>query len=236
VRSVRLEMSLATPRRREYLADVVVGEMPSGFLRAAATSPEPVLVFKDVAAGLQSVATAIAFLAGGIWAYYKFFRSRTFRPRLEGEIEAKSTVRATGLLLDVRIRLKNAGLTRLDIIQQGSALRLLSCDEIEPQALYRDVSWKHLSSIEVFKAHEWIEPSESICERVLLHVGDACVAAYKLDLRLVAGTKRAKAPAHRFVDIVLPEPEAAPNGDPARQSGRSAAGLVIGWRNRYREP
>jgi hypothetical protein len=96
-----------------------VGGMPVGLLQAASESPVPVLVFKDLAAGVQSVVTVIALIVGGIWAYYKFFRSRTFVPRLEGSIDAKVAERVNGLLLDVNIQLKNVSLTRLDIIQKG---------------------------------------------------------------------------------------------------------------------
>jgi type IV secretory pathway VirB9-like protein len=67
--------------------------------------------------------------------------------------------------------------------------------------------------MEVFKDHEWIKPSESICERTLMYLGDSKAAAYKLELRLVAGTKGADPPAHHFVGIALPQKAAESNSD-----------------------
>jgi hypothetical protein len=175
---------------------------------AASESPASVLILKDVAAGLQSIATAIALMAGGIWAYYKFFRSRTFHPRLEGAIEANVVKRSQYPMLQVEINLKNGGLTSLFIVQHGSGLRILRCSDNDSGDLYDDVPWEHLSTRSVFESHEWIEPSESISEKILLQLGPEAAVAYKLDLRLVAGTNVSKAPAHRFTSIVIPKDDA----------------------------
>jgi hypothetical protein len=172
-----------------------------------------VLVVKDLAAAAQSVATAVALAVGGIWAYYKFFRSRTFRPRLEGAVQARLVRSGGRRLIDVTVTIKNAGLTRLDLTQEGSGLRFFCNTGEESDYLYDQLPWRHLITHPVFTAHAWVEPSESISDRLLVQLEDDAALAYRLELRLVAGTSR-NAPAHTFVQIVLPE---QPGGGPAAQ-------------------
>jgi hypothetical protein len=203
--------SVARHAAWDYFAAVPAPHAALLNLMSAAASPVPVLVFKDVTAGVQSLAAAIAFLVGGVWAYYKFFRSRTFRPRLEGEISSEFIRREGALLANITLTLRNVGLTRLDIHQKGSGLRVLAYDGADPEYLFEDVPWERVQTLAVLQHHEWIEPSERVSDRLLLYLGQGDAVAYKFDLRLVAGTKGSAAPAHRIIAIgLVPAAELGP--------------------------
>jgi hypothetical protein len=38
--------------------------------------------FRNIAAGVSSVATAGAVIVGGLWGYFNFAKGRTYKPRL----------------------------------------------------------------------------------------------------------------------------------------------------------
>jgi hypothetical protein len=44
--------------------------------------------WKTVAEIVQAAITSLAVLVGGIWAYFKLVKGRTFRPRVETGIDA----------------------------------------------------------------------------------------------------------------------------------------------------
>jgi len=61
--------------------------------------------------------TAVAVIVGGLWAYFKFVRGRTFRPRLELGMSGQWRMIKDEPFLHARVTVKNIGAaqrTRLD--------------------------------------------------------------------------------------------------------------------------
>ena len=73
---------------------------------------------------LKNVATIIAIGAGAVWAYFNFFKGRTYRSRLEPKVSGKVISRNGASYLIVTAQLKNVGLSDVRIDQKGSALRV----------------------------------------------------------------------------------------------------------------
>jgi hypothetical protein len=64
---------------------------------------------KSVAEIIGTLITALAVIVGAVWAYYRFVKGRTYRPRLEVSMGGEwLTVDGTRLLL-ARVRLRNIG-------------------------------------------------------------------------------------------------------------------------------
>jgi hypothetical protein len=135
----------------------------------------------------QKLANILAVLIGGLWAYYQFFKGRVFRPRLELAISGELGYSEQTNLILVKAKLKNVGLSKLDIQQRGTAIRLLKMSP--PQAANanaRAVDWEHCATLSVFKSHAWIEPGESIEDQTLIELPDARARVFRIELRIVS--------------------------------------------------
>jgi hypothetical protein len=74
----------------------------------------------------QAVATTAAFVVGGLWAYYRFFKERTYRVHVHLSVDAEWIVVHGKQLLLCTTVVRNAGATHLPITQQGSGLIVAS--------------------------------------------------------------------------------------------------------------
>jgi hypothetical protein len=137
---------------------------------------------------IKTIAEIFGIIVGGLWAYYKFFKGRTFRPRLELSVSGKTfrSEKLTHLMATGQI--KNVGLSKLGLSQKGTALRILSKEPIQSKAAPAIVEWKHLVTLTIFENHQWIEPGETIADELLLVLGNAGYhKVVKVELRIVAG-------------------------------------------------
>jgi hypothetical protein len=139
--------------------------------------------FQTVLENAKTISEIIAFFIGGLWAYYKFFRGRTFKPRLEFVVSGSVHRAGNSAELLASIQMKNVGLSKVRISQRGSAL---SAFRSLPGGPGRNVEWGQLVVLPVFEKHAWIEPGETIKDQMLVRVAVAESTALKLDLRIVA--------------------------------------------------
>lgn len=171
-------------------------------------------VFKNWTAGIASFLTALAVVAGGVWAYYKFIQGRTFRPRISVEVlgqwrtidgaQAHRSRLAFGRqpqvahALHVRICVKNIGAAKVTLKQRDTGLTVSLPNEEQP-VLPHSVGWGNALALhstpgnegmfKVFEEHEWIEPGETISEHVLLDLGRSPTIA-KLEVYLLWSSGR----------------------------------------------
>ncbi len=124
----------------------------------------------------EKVFRIAGYFAGGAWAYFKFFRGRTFRPRLEPSIAAHLHRRAPQRLLTAAVKIKNVGLSRVDVLQKGTGVRVYRLGE--------GSRWDRIETLEVLKGHGWIEPGETIEEHVLAEIPGDDPPALKIELTL----------------------------------------------------
>jgi hypothetical protein len=141
----------------------------------------------------EKISKIVAIIVGGIFAYYKFFRGRTFRPRLEPALEA--SVLQIGALkhLKAKVRVKNVGLSRVPIEREVSGLRVFVYAPMnsdgEPGDKVSPVEWRRERTVDVFKDHAWIESGETIEDNWLLSMPRSELpAAFRLELKLAGRT------------------------------------------------
>lgn len=141
---------------------------------------------KDVFDVLKNVATIIAFGAGAVWAYFNFFKGRTYRSRLEPKVSGKIISRNGAYYLIVTAQLKNIGLSDVKIDQKGSALRVFAYTFGQRPSKARSVEQSRLITLSVFEDHGWIEPGELIEDQRLIAIPDVEHVALQIRLRLVS--------------------------------------------------
>lgn len=129
------------------------------------------------------IVKTLAILFGGVWAYWKFVRGRTFRRRLELTISGTSFERQGACYLSGVAQLKNIGLSKVTIEQEGTAIEVFRISDVKSQ-----LSEEDLQTREVFAEHGWIEPGETIEEPFLLAIPEAGeqTIALRLHLRIVS--------------------------------------------------
>jgi hypothetical protein len=135
---------------------------------------------------LQKLFTIAAIIVGAIWTYFNFFRGRTYKMRLEPEVSGKAvTINGLNHLL-AAIRLKNVGLSRVEIEQKGTALELLAYNAPDGTKNIVSAAWDRLTAFPVFESNRLIEPGEIIEEKRLIVVPTNERTAFRLRLRLVS--------------------------------------------------
>lgn len=128
--------------------------------------------------------TAAAVIAGGLWAYFKFVRGRTFRPRLEVALSGQWEVIDKRPIMRARVTVKNIGASDVTLLQTGTGLRLstIKADRPPPPA---PVEWESLKVFSILREHQWIEPGETVSDDLLLHLGVAKPLPTLFEARLV---------------------------------------------------
>jgi hypothetical protein len=140
---------------------------------------------KTVVDIIGTVVTAAAVILGGMWAYFKFVKGRTYRPRLGVRLTGHWRPVDGRHLLHARITVENIGASKVTLLQRGTGLRVsvLAPDQPVAQA---PVAWEHLKVFEILREHEWTEPGEMVSDDVLLDLGIPEPAPTLFEARLVA--------------------------------------------------
>jgi hypothetical protein len=121
-------------------------------------------LLKDVNVIVQT----LAIIVGATWAYVKYFRGRVFRPKLEPTISGACFVNNTYIHVIITCSLKNVGLSKISLEEDGTGIRISSCAP-QDTLIVQSAVWDHHASFPVFlDKHKWIEPGETICEKRLI--------------------------------------------------------------------
>jgi hypothetical protein len=153
---------------------------------------------------IEHIVTTAAIVIGGVWAYYRFIKDRVYRIRLEPSISGEIIRIDDRELLLVTLELKNAGVAKVNLKQEGSGFRVFTAAEIE----YDDVNlveWNRAGTFPVFEDHVWIESGEVIREDHLIAVPYAACSSFRLELRIVSEKQAFKSSA-----VAVSRSEAAP--------------------------
>ena len=141
---------------------------------------------KNILDNLQKVFTILAILIGGIWAYFNFFKGRVYRIRVEPTISGKVFDKDGTTYLIVKLQLKNAGLSKVDIQHKGSGFRIFTYKEEGQPPDTQPVESERLGTFSIFEDHGWIESGETIVEEQLVSIPNNHHFAFLLELRVVA--------------------------------------------------
>jgi hypothetical protein len=112
---------------------------------------------------VDTVLKIVAVILGGLFAYWKFFMGRTFHPRLEPAVTATARTEDDQVFLKVSCKLKNVGLSSIDLDRELSVIRVFLQD-LAPATDLGEVRWRDDSdlAVDVFQSHDWIEGGETI--------------------------------------------------------------------------
>jgi hypothetical protein len=139
---------------------------------------------KTVVDILGTAVTAAAVILGGIWAYFKFVKGRTYRPRLGVDLAGEWRLVDGRRLFHARITVENIGASKVTLLQRGTGLRVSVLAQNQPVAPAA-ATWEHLKVFEILEEHQWIEPGETVSDDLLLNLGILEPAPTLLEARLV---------------------------------------------------
>ena len=120
---------------------------------------------------LTNIFTIAAIAIGAIWTYFNYFKGRTYRMRLEPDISSSIT-RVNGAIYLLAIaRIKNVGISKIDLLKQGSALSLQLGKTRTPAPWPSAMKWgQESASWEVFQEDTLIEPGETVQDKWLIEI------------------------------------------------------------------
>ncbi len=134
----------------------------------------------------ESLLKILGIIVAGVWAYFNFFRGRTYRSRLEPKISGTVSTKEGVICLIATISLKNVGLSKVGIQQEGSALEVSATEMVTDISEVQAVEWEYITISKVFKDHQWIEPGELVEEQQLFLMPKGDYLAFRLKIRIVA--------------------------------------------------
>lgn len=141
---------------------------------------------KDFTDAFRNVTQGLAFIGGGIWAYFKFVKGRTFQESLTPIVTGKFASMDGAVFLVVSTQIKNVGLSKIEFNRTASALIVF---EYIP-AVYGEihtVADKRLTSFDVFgEKDRYIEPNEIIEGQRLISIPGPLRLAYRLELEILS--------------------------------------------------
>jgi hypothetical protein len=140
---------------------------------------------------VNNVVTSAAVVVGGIWAYFKFIRGRTFAHRAELEV-TPSLDQSTGTsYLSVAVTLKNTGLSKLPLNANMKAVRLSGIAGDASDGLRR-ATWQRILTSPTLETHAWLEAQETVTDTVVysLHVLDVEGPRAVYQIEAIVGSRR----------------------------------------------
>lgn len=143
----------------------------------------------SVTNAIRDITASAGVVVGGVWAYYKFIRGRTFVYRAELRTSAKYVdLDVKGLLL-VSVEMENTGSSKIPLTAQDSKnVQVYAASNLEPAVT---IDWEDLDQIhQIFSSHQWIEAGETIVDEVALVVLRAPYRIYDVRAKVVTRKRR----------------------------------------------
>ena len=139
---------------------------------------------KDFAETFASVSQSLALIAGGVWAYFKFVKGRTFQDRLTPSVNGKIISIDGSVFLIVTTLLQNVGMSRIVFDQEASSLVVFEYVPSEAEKiLSAQNNW--LTVLEVFEDKDrYIEPNEIVERQTLIALPRISNIGYQLEFRV----------------------------------------------------
>jgi hypothetical protein len=135
---------------------------------------------------LDKLVKILAIVAGGVAAYYKFFKGRVHVSRLELKVSGSILCKDDVNYLLTTACVKNIGLTKVDLKHEDSGLRITSCKPMATVTTAQLPDWNDASVFDVFEDDPWIEPGETVEEKYLIAIPPSTREPFRLQLRIVS--------------------------------------------------
>jgi hypothetical protein len=143
---------------------------------------------KDFADAFANLTQSLALLAGGIWAYFKFAKGRTFQDRLTPNVNGKLVSIDGSVFLVVMMQLKNVGQSRIAFDQEASSLYVSEYVASEAEDIL-SVKNDQLTSFQVFgDTDRYIEPNEMIERQTLIALPHLSRVGYQLEFKVFSNS------------------------------------------------
>ena len=110
-------------------------------------------------------------------------------PRLEPQVIGKLFENDRYYHIQVSSKLKNVGLSKVDIKHDASGVRIYSYDVPEDVTEIETAEWVHIGTFPVFEKHRWIESGEAIEDKTLLSIEKGNYRMFRIVLRIVGRKK-----------------------------------------------
>jgi hypothetical protein len=126
----------------------------------------------DLAAAVDVVSTVItsaAIVAGGLWAYFKFARGRTFAYRAALDIEMTKVGPERAPAIHIHVLLRNEGLSRIPLNPKMKAVRLWWARPYARGGIEKE-EWERVHTARLFADHDWLEGQETVSDELLYHL------------------------------------------------------------------
>jgi hypothetical protein len=151
----------------------------------------------------KNLVTIAGALVGGAWTYLKFFRGRTFSPRLELAVAGKLVVdpgdpadadnpsNTEARCLLATLSLKNVGLSKVGLDREVTRIEVSLYERAafeyvyagplpEGEEVVHAANWGEPHRFRVFTPHAWVEPGETITDQILVTLPAGDYLAYRL--------------------------------------------------------
>lgn len=123
----------------------------------------------------QKVATPLAVIVGGLFAYYKLIVERTHASRIQPAIDYEVSQQDDRIFLKTLVSGINIGNSKVPVTSEYCGVRFYTRRALEDQ-------WWLMHAERVFEAQEWFEPGETLGESVWFEIYKADWVAIKIDL------------------------------------------------------
>ena len=141
---------------------------------------------KDIIEMTKNVLEMLAVTAGGIWAYFKFVKGRTFKESLTPAVSGRfASIDGVNYLI-ATTQIKNVGLSKIEFDREGSALILFEYTP-SPENEIHTVADSRLTSFDVFSEKDrYIEPNEIMEGHRFIAVPGTLKLAYRLEVEIAS--------------------------------------------------
>ena len=138
------------------------------------------------AQSFANVTQSLALIAGGVWAYFKFAKGRTFRDRLNPTVGGKLVSIDGSVFLIGTIQLQNVGLSRIAFDQEVSSLAVFEFVPSQPEEILR-VDNSLVAYFSVFgDTDRYIEPNEVVERQMLIALPRGSSIGYQLEFKVLS--------------------------------------------------
>jgi hypothetical protein len=135
---------------------------------------------------IEAAATTVAIVVGGVWAYYRFFKDRVYRPRVQLGLDAGLVTKSNQRVLVCRLTVKNMGNTQITLQHGGTGLRIWTpaAQATSPNAWVL-VVWARQVTGPILEAHDWIESDETVSDELVVRPPSDMGPGYLVEARVV---------------------------------------------------
>jgi hypothetical protein len=142
---------------------------------------------KDFTDAVSHVIQSLAIITGGLWAYFKFRKSRTFQESLIPGVVGKFVTIDDRSYLIINTQVKNVGESRIDLLS-ASALIVFEY-LLSPGEDIHTVAEKRITSFDVFEdKDQYIEPNEIIERTRFIAIPSPLRLGYRLEIEVISSS------------------------------------------------